>query len=59
MLPPAASAAFCVPDPANEFLPLINTPPADQVVPLYSSVQVIVVDPQKINPAFCEPAPAN
>ena len=37
--PPAASPALCVPAPAKTLLAVINEPPADQDVPLYSSVQ--------------------
>ena len=38
VLPPKASASFCVPAPANAHLALIKAPPADHEVPSYSSV---------------------
>ena len=59
--PPAASPAFCVPAPTNELLAVINAPPADQEVPLYSSVQVTSTfeKPPATSPAFCVPNPAN
>ncbi len=57
-VPPNASPAFCVPAPANNLLATINTPPADQDVPLYSSVQDKGPLPPNASPAFCDPAPA-
>ena len=52
-----------VPAPANCRLAVIIAPPADQVDPLYASVQANVDrnagDPPNPNAAFCVPVPAN
>jgi hypothetical protein len=37
--PPNINPAFCVPAPPKPYLAVANAPPADQDVPLYSSVQ--------------------
>ena len=61
-LPPKASAEFCSPAPAKEYLAVDKAPPADHDVPLYSSVHAIIVGneitPPKASPAFYVPAPA-
>ena len=46
--------------PSGVTFAVINAPPADQEVPLYSSVQVTFafVKPPAASPAFCVPAPA-
>ena len=59
--PPKASAAlFCVPTPPRNPLVVINAPPEDHDVPLYSSVQDTTdpINPPKAKPSFCVPAPA-
>ena len=63
-MPPKASPAVCVPAPARANLPVINDPPVDHEVPLYSSVHDArtklgkYISPPKAIPAFCVPAPA-
>jgi hypothetical protein len=56
--PPVPKAEFWDPAaPKNCCLPVINAPPADQVVPLYSSVHVTLagVWPPKYKAKFCWP----
>ena len=61
VIPPAVNTSFCVPAPAKAYLAVINAPPADQDVPLYSSVQetpgTALIKPPATSAAFCVPAP--
>ena len=60
-LPPNASPAACVPDPAKQPLAVIKAPSEDHDVPSYFSVHDNEVDgehPPKASASFCVPTPA-